>query len=78
MIPLLLLVPGMLLGKARTHTWACFVVNIYFIQGVLAATDPNRELFGWLTVALSFSLFCSALLYARWRFQFERRLAGES
>jgi uncharacterized membrane protein len=77
LLPLLLLAPGLLLGNARAHAWACFVVNIYFIQGVLAAIDPNRAVFGILETLLSFGLFCSALLYTRWRFQYDRKLAGE-
>ena len=72
-----LLAPGMLMGNARAHAWACFVVNIYFIQGVLAAIDPARALFGVLEAVISFGLFCTALLYTRWRFQYDRKLAGE-
>ncbi|MBU3058087.1 DUF2069 domain-containing protein [Pseudomonas indica] len=78
LLPLLLVAPGVLLGNARAHAWTCFVVNIYFIQGVLAAIDPGRILFGWLEALFSLSLFCAALLYTRWRFQYDRRLAGES
>ena len=43
--PLAILAPGMLSGNARAHAWCCFVVNIYFIQGVLGAFDPNRMLY---------------------------------
>ncbi len=39
LVPLLILAPSVLLGHARGHAWLCFVVNIYFIQGVLAAFD---------------------------------------
>ncbi|MDD0974520.1 DUF2069 domain-containing protein [Pseudomonas fontis] len=77
LVPLLLLLPGMLMGSARAHAWTCFVVNVYFIKGVLAAFDPARALFGWVEVAVSLLLFVSALLYVRWRFQYERRVAGE-
>ncbi|MCY1526244.1 hypothetical protein D9M68_612520 [compost metagenome] len=75
--PLLLLAPGLILGNARAHAWTCFVVNLYFIQGVLAAFDPSKALFGWLETLLSFSLFCAALMYTRWCFQYDRKLAGE-
>jgi uncharacterized membrane protein len=74
---LLLLLPGMLMGSARAHAWTCFVVNIYFIKGVLAAFDPARAVFGWVEVLVSLGLFVSGLLYVRWKFQQERRLAGE-
>lgn len=77
LVPLLLVLPGMLMGSARAHAWTCFVVNLYFIKGVLAAFDPARALLGWLEVGISLGLFVSALLYVRWRFQYERRVAGE-
>jgi len=76
-VPLLLLLPGMLLGSARAHAWVCFVVNIYFIKGVLAAFDPARAVFGWVEIVASLGLFIAGLLYVRWKFQFERRMAGE-
>ncbi|MFY1021478.1 DUF2069 domain-containing protein [Ectopseudomonas khazarica] len=78
LLPLALLAPGIVLGNARAHAWACFVVNLYFIQGVLAAIDPARALFGVLEAVISFNLFCCALLYTRWRFQYDRKLAGDA
>jgi uncharacterized membrane protein len=33
--------------------------------------------FDWALLCLSTTLFCSALLYTRWRFQYDRKLAGE-
>ena len=77
LLPLALLTHGMLAGNARTHAWCCFVINLYFIQGVLGAFDPNRMLYGWLQSILSVALFCAALLYTRYRFQYDRKLAGE-
>ncbi|HLV17674.1 MAG TPA: DUF2069 domain-containing protein [Pseudomonas sp.] len=78
LVPLLILAPSVLLGHARGHAWLCFVVNLYFIQGVLAAFDPARALYGWAEAILSLVLFCSALMYTRWKFQLDRKLAGES
>ena len=77
LVPLLILAPGMLTGSARGHSWMCFVVNLYFIKGALVAYDPNRQLFGVLEMLASVAVFCSALVYVRWRFQLNRRLAGE-
>ncbi|MBC2657282.1 DUF2069 domain-containing protein [Pseudomonas sp. MSSRFD41] len=77
LMPLLLMAPGMLSGSARGHSWMCFVVNLYFIKGALAAYDPNRHLFGLLEMLASLAVFTSSLLYVRWRFQLNRRLAGE-
>lgn len=78
LIPLLLVAPGIFVGSPRAHAWTCFIVNLYFIQGVLAAIDPNRMLYGWLQALTSLVLFTSALLYTRWAYQYERKLAGES
>lgn len=75
--PLLLLAPGIFLGHARGHAWACFVINLYFMQGVLAAFDPSRHVFGWLESIITLVFFCAALLYIRWRFQYDRKIAGE-
>lgn len=77
LVPLLLLLPGMLTGSARGHSWTCFVVNLYFIKGALALYDPNRNVFGALEMLASIAVFTSALLYVRWRFQYNRKLAGE-
>lgn len=77
LVPLLILAPCMISGSPRGHSWMCFVVNLYFIKGALAAYDPNRQVFGLLEMTASVAVFCSALLYVRWRFQLNRRLAGE-
>ena len=75
LVPLLLLTPGMLTVSARGHSWTCFVMNLYFIKGALAAYDPNRWLFGVLEMLASLAVFTSALLYVRWRYQYNRKLA---
>lgn len=77
LLPLLLIAPGMILGSARTHAWACFLINLYFIKGVLASIDPARAWLGYAETCLSVVLFCSALMYTRWRFQYDRKQAGE-
>lgn len=77
LVPLLLFAPGIISGSTRAHSWLCFVVNLYFIKGALAAFDPNRALFGVLEMLVSLAVFVSALLYIRWTFQRNRKLAGE-
>ena len=78
LIPLLLVAPGMISGSPRAHAWTCFIVNLYFIQGVLAAINPTRMVYGWLEAIISLTLFISALLYTRWAYQYGRKAAGES
>lgn len=78
LVPLILLAPGMIIGSARGHSWTCFVVNLYFIKGALAAYDPNRQGFGVLEMLASVAVFCTAMLYVRWTHQLSRRLAAEN
>ena len=77
LVPLLLFAPGIISSSPRAYSWLCFVVNLYFIKGALAAFDPNRSLFGILEMLASLAVFVSALLYIRWTFQRNRKLAGE-
>ncbi len=51
--------------------------EILWFKGVLAAFDPARAVFGWVEVLVSLGLFIAGLLYVRWKFQHERRMAGE-
>jgi uncharacterized membrane protein len=78
LVPLLLVAPGMITGSPRAHAWLCFIVNLYFIQGVLAATDPARMVYGLLEAGISLTLFIAALLYTRWSYQYERKAMGEA
>lgn len=77
LVPLMFVVPGMLMGSPRGHSFTCYVVNLYLIKGALAAFDPNRQVFGLLEIAASVAVFGSALLFVRWRYQLDRRLSGE-
>lgn len=77
LVPLLILVPGMLKGSPRGYSFTCYVVNLYLLKGALAAFDPNRQLFGLLEISASVAVFVSALLFVRWRYQLDRRLAGK-
>lgn len=72
LLPLLLVAPGVILGSPRTHAWLAFVLNLYFIKGVLAWFDPNRLWLGVFETLLSVALFVSAVLYTRWRYQLQR------
>ena len=77
LVPLMFLLPGMLIGNPRGHSFTCYVINLYLIKGALAAFDPNRHVFGLLEIAGSVAVFVSAMLFVRWRHQLDRRLAGE-
>lgn len=75
--PLAIVALGMIFGSAKTHIWACILINIYFVHGVLASFPPGNVWLGYSETALSVILFCSAFMYTNWRFKYERKRAGE-
>ncbi|WP_022963432.1 DUF2069 domain-containing protein [Halopseudomonas pelagia] len=77
-VPLLIFMPGMLKGNIRTHAWLCFVVNLYFIYGVLSCFQLERMAYGALLTGLSLLFFVPAMGYVRWGFQAQRVINDET
>jgi uncharacterized membrane protein len=77
LIPLTIVALGMIFGSAKTHIWACILINIYFVHGVLASIPPGKTWLGYTEAALSVVLFCSAFMHTLWRFKYNRKQAGE-
>lgn len=75
LLPLSLFIPAVLRGQPRPHAWLCFVILIYFCEGVIyaGANHPRMQLLGSLQAALSMLVFSSAMLFARWRSQLNSR-----
>lgn len=73
--PLLAFVHVIISGKPRGHAWLCFVLLLLFIQAVLAASNPNTQIYGLGYVLLVSTLFTSAMMYARWRARYNKQLA---
>lgn len=71
-VPLLVFVPGMLRHNPRSLTWLCFVSLLYFMIAVTEAMSPLRLWINHLEVALSVTVFVSAMLSIRWRAQWQR------
>ena len=66
-LPLIGFVPAIFGGRARPHIWLCFVILIYFCSGVMHAMSDKFMLLGLIKALLSVALFCSAMMYARWK-----------
>lgn len=77
LIPLIIIALGMILGSAKTHIWACILINIYFVHGVVASFSPDKAWLGYTETFLSVVLFCSAFMYTLWSFKYKRKLLGE-
>lgn len=77
LVPLLIFMPGIVMGNVRAHAWLCFAINLYFIYGVLVCFQPGRLIYGSLLVGFSLLYFIPAMGYVRWGFQAKRvREAG--
>ena len=62
---LLAFVPSIFKGQPRPYIWLCFVILFYFCFGILSALGGSLQ--GILVTFLSTGIFCSAMLYARWK-----------
>ncbi len=67
LLPLLLFLPGMLRDRLRSFIWLCFVSLLYFITLVERLFATPQAVLPWLGMLAVVTLFCSAMLYVRWR-----------
>lgn len=71
-VPLLVFVPGMMSRNLRSLAWLCFVCLMYFMIAVTEAMSPFRLWINYLEVALSVTVFTSAMMTIRWQAQATR------
>lgn len=67
LVPLLMFLPGMLRDRLRSFIWLCFVSLLYFIALVERVFAVPGGLLGWSGLVAVCVLFCSGMLYVRWR-----------
>lgn len=67
-IPLLLFIPGLLARKPKVFIWLCFVILLYFCQGIMSsfALPSALGVIGLLESILTSWLFCAAMMAARY------------
>lgn len=64
-LPLLIFAPGLQRTRLRTYGWLSFVVQLYFVHGVLVAFRPGQMLQGSIEVALTVGVFVALILFIR-------------
>ena len=67
LLPLVMFLPGMLRDNLRSFIWLCFVCLLYFMRLVVSLFEnPTAPLaiVGMIAVVI---LFCSGMMYVRWR-----------
>ncbi|QIB66661.1 DUF2069 domain-containing protein [Kineobactrum salinum] len=67
LLPLLVFVPGLLRDSLRSYIWLCFICLLYFIALVERVFALPGQALAWLGLVAVVTLFCSAMLYVRWR-----------
>ena len=72
-LPLILFLPGMARENYKSLSMLCFVTLFYFTVIVVNLGGPEQSVFDWISVVLISLLFCSAMMFSRWK-QYE--LAG--
>jgi uncharacterized membrane protein len=66
MLPLLLVLPGLVAGKANSFMWLCYLMLAYFIKGFDGIISPSRAWIDYFVISLSCLLFISSMLTGRW------------
>ncbi|MBL8438785.1 MAG: DUF2069 domain-containing protein [Zoogloeaceae bacterium] len=65
-LPLMAALFGILRGRRYTFQWACMLILLYVIEGVLRLNDPRPGSYlAGLEIGLAVMFFMSAMLYAR-------------
>ncbi|PIE43122.1 MAG: hypothetical protein CSA50_06955 [Gammaproteobacteria bacterium] len=67
LLPLLILLPGLIKRRTRSHIWLCFIVLLYFTQA-----SAQFYLTQWATLPMLYSiltatLFICSMLYVNWQ-----------
>ena len=64
-LPLASLLPGLHAARPRTYAWLGFVIQFYFIHGVVLAFNPARLGWGLVQILLSVLIFCGLIAFIR-------------
>lgn len=74
-IPLSLFIPSLLKRNPKAYIWFCFIVLLYFCEGVINAFALPHIL-GWLgliEVTLITAVFITSMYAARWNSQLQKQ-----
>ncbi len=65
-IPLLFPLRGLLHGNPYTHAWTTLIALFYFSLGVSNTVVPEDQLYGWLQILTSMTLFTGCVMFVRY------------
>lgn len=64
-LPLAAFLPGLHHSHPRAYAWLGFIIQFYFIHGVLLAFNPARLPWGLAQIALTVLIFCALIAFIR-------------
>jgi uncharacterized membrane protein len=76
LLPLVIFLPGMFRENLRSYIWLCFVSLLYFMRLVESLFENPRDALSIVGMVAVCTIFCSAMMYVRWRAK-ELRQAAE-
>lgn len=65
-LPLVILIPGIVQKRYRSHSWLCFVILAYFMAYVVEVGSQFSELTDWLGLLFSVVIFIGAMMSSRY------------
>ncbi|WP_320818920.1 DUF2069 domain-containing protein [Thalassolituus sp.] len=66
-LPLLLFIPGLLKKSHKAASWLAYVIMLYFVFAITVLFTQGTELWGWLLIAMTLTVFVTTLLFTRWQ-----------
>lgn len=76
MLPLVVFLPGMFQDNLRSFIWVCFVSLLYFMRLVVNLFQDPHDILSIVGMFAVTILFCSAMMYVRWRAKELRQAAA--
>jgi uncharacterized membrane protein len=66
-LPLLLFVPGLIKKSHKAASWLAYVIMLYFVFAITVLFTQGTELWGWLLLVMTLTVFITAMLFTRWQ-----------
>ena len=65
LVPLLILLPGLIKARSKTYQWLCFVIMLYFTDGIMRAYLSGYDWPPTLMTLLTAGIFITAIIRIR-------------
>lgn len=66
LVPLLILLPGLLKHRTRSHVWLCFIILLYFTSASTQLVITNWAILPVVMSVMSVVIFFCSMMYVNW------------